>query len=183
MPDKFYTRRGDDGSTGMLGSERISKSDPRIEALGAVDEANAAIGIARSLCGSPEAAACIVIIQRDLYGVMAEVASSLENVERFRTIDAGRVNWLEEQTDSLSRVVDLPREFIVPGDSPAGAALDLARAVVRRAERRLVGLSENGLVSNPNLLKYINRLSSFCFVLELRENQHAGSDQSTLAKG
>ena len=85
--------------------------------------------------------------------------------------------------DLLSQVVDLPREFIVPGDSPAGAALDLARAVVRRAERRFVGLSEAGLLSNSSLLIYLNRLSSFCFVLELRENQLAGSDQPTLAKG
>ena len=183
MPERFYTRRGDDGSTGMLGSERISKSDARIETLGAIDEANAALGVARSLCRSPEAAACLVVIQRDLYGIMAEVASSPENVERFRMIGTERVNWLEEQTDLLSQVVDLPREFIVPGDTPAGAALDLARAVVRRAERRLVGLSEAGLVSNPNLLVYLNRLSSFCFVLELRENQLAGSDQPTLAKG
>ena len=183
MPESFYTRQGDDGSTGMLGSGRISKSDARIEALGAIDEANAALGVARSLCRSPEAAACLVIIQRDLYGIMAEVASSPENVERFRTIGAERVNWLEEQTDLLSQVVDLPREFIVPGDSLAGAALDLARAVVRRAERRLVGLSETGLLSNQSLLVYLNRLSSFCFVLELRENQLAGSDQPTLAKG
>ena len=183
MPEKFYTRRGDDGFTGMLGSERVSKSDARIETLGAVDEANAALGVARSLCRSPEAAACIVKIQRDLYGVMAEVASSPINVERFRTIGAERVNWLEEQTDSLSQVVNVPTEFIVPGDSPAGAALDLARAVVRRAERRLVGLSEAGLVFNPSLLMYLNRLSSFCFVLELREDQLAGSDQPTLAKG
>ena len=183
MPESFYTRQGDDGSTGMLGPGRISKSDARIETLGAIDEANAALGVARSLCRSPEATACLVIIQRDLYGIMAEVASSPGNVERFRTIGTERVNWLEEQTDMLSQMVDLPREFIVPGDSPAGAALDLARTVVRRAERRVVALSEAGQLSNPNLLVYLNRLSSFCFVLELRENQLAGSDQTTLAKG
>ena len=154
-----------------------------MEALGAVDEANAAIGVARSMCRSAEAAACLVAIQRDLYGVMAEVAASPETVERFRSIDAGRVKWLEMQTDLLSQVVELPREFIVPGDSPAGAALDLARTVVRRAERRLVGLSEEGSLSNRNVLSYLNRLSSFCFVLELRENQLAGSDRPTLAKG
>ncbi len=183
MPTGFYTRRGDDGSTGILGEGRVSKSDARIEALGAVDEATAALGMARAVCRSAEAAGCLVSIQRDLYAVMAEAAASVENREKFRSIDAARVKWLEEQTDWLSQKVDLPREFIVPGDSIAGAALDVARTAVRRAERRLVALSENGLLDNPDLLRYMNRLSSFCFVLELWENHLAGSSRPTLAKG
>jgi cob(I)alamin adenosyltransferase len=174
MPSSFYTSRGDDGSTGLLGEGRVSKADSRIEALGTVDEATAALGVARATCQSSE---------RDCYGVMAEVAANAENAEKFRTIDQIRVAWLEEQTDRLSQIVQIPRDFILPGDSQAGASLDMARAIVRRAERRLVELSEGGLISNPELLRYMNRLSSFCFLLELYENQLAGSQFPTLAKG
>jgi cob(I)alamin adenosyltransferase len=183
MPSSFYTSRGDDGSTGLLGEGRVSKADSRIEALGTVDEATAALGVARATCQSSESAAWLLQIQRDCYGVMAEVAANAENAEKFRTIDQIRVAWLEEQTDRLSQIVQIPRDFILPGDSQAGASLDMARAIVRRAERRLVELSEGGLISNPELLRYMNRLSSFCFLLELYENQLAGSQFPTLAKG
>jgi cob(I)alamin adenosyltransferase len=178
----FYTRKGDDGTTGLLGPGRIAKSDLRIETIGAVDEASAALGLARSICCSAEAG-LILQVQRDLYGLMAEVAATPENVDRFREINAERTAWLEEQTDRLTALVKLPAEFILPGDTPAGGALDLARAVVRRAERRLVDLVDRGDVLNPDLLRYLNRLSSFCFVLELYEIQTAGPGNPTLAKG
>jgi cob(I)alamin adenosyltransferase len=112
---------------------------------------------------------------------MAEVAATPENADKFHFIDASRVAWLEEQTDALSEVVEMPKEFILPGDSLAGAALSLARAVIRRAERRVVELFDEQEVSNPDLQRYLNRLSSLCFVLELLENKAAGN-QTTLAK-
>lgn len=96
-------------------------------------------------------------------------------------IDASRVTWLEEQTDAISEVVEMPKEFILPGDSLAGAALSLARAIVRRAERRVVELRDEQEVSNLDLQRYLNRLSSLCFVLELLENKAAGH-RTTLAK-
>ena len=96
-------------------------------------------------------------------------------------IDASRVTWLEEQTDAISEIVEMPKEFILPGDSLAGAALSLARAIVRRAERRVVELRDEQEVSNLDLQRYLNRLSSLCFVLELLENIAAGH-QTTLAK-
>lgn len=166
----------------QLGSGRIAKNDPRIEAVGAVDEASAALGVARSVCRTPEAS-IIVAIQRDLYGLMSEVAAAPEHAARFRVIDAQRLAWLEQQTDRLTALVKMPGEFIIPGDTPAGAALDLARTVVRRAERRLVELFNRGDVENPQLLSYLNRLSSFCFVLEMFEIQSAGNSGPTLAKG
>jgi cob(I)alamin adenosyltransferase len=124
----------------------------------------------------------ILAIQRDLYHLMAELSATAENAARFRRIDAARVSWLEEQTDELGKGVTLPGEFIVPGDSPGGAALALARTVVRKAERRVARLFHVKGVANQELLRYLNRLSSLCFVLELVENQASGSTRPTLAK-
>jgi cob(I)alamin adenosyltransferase len=153
-----------------------------MEVLGALDETNAALGLARAFCQSVEARETLVPIQRDLYGIMGEAAATAENSERFRVISAERVEWLETQTDRISEMIELPREFITPGDSAGGAAVDLARTTCRRAERRLVELAERGDVHNPELIRYINRLSSFCFVLELLENKTAGIAAPTLMK-
>jgi cob(I)alamin adenosyltransferase len=114
--------------------------------------------------------------------LMAELAATPENAPRFRHIDSERVAWLEAQTDSLSELVEMPHEFILPGDSPAGAALALARTVVRRAERRVARLIHEGLAENIELLRYLNRLSSLCFVMELLENRAWGQAGPSLAK-
>jgi cob(I)alamin adenosyltransferase len=178
----FYTRRGDDGTTGILGGGRVPKDDPRPEAVGTIDEASAALGMARAACQTSQSAEMILIIQRDLYGLMGEVAATPDNAARFRVIDAARVEWLEEQIEVLSNSVEPQKEFIVPGDTPAGAALDLARTIVRRAERRLTSLWGAQEITNPELLRYLNRLSSLCFVLEIFETQASGKDSPTLAK-
>jgi len=177
----FYTSKGDDGTTNLLGEGRVTKYHARIEAVGTLDESSAALGLARAHCLDPRSGGILLEAQRDLYKVMAEVAATPENAERFRLIDPARVKWLEEQTDTLSTVVEMPREFILPGDSLAGAALSLARAIVRRAERRVVELFDEQEVLNPDLQRYLNRLSSLCFVLELLENKAAGH-QTSLAK-
>jgi cob(I)alamin adenosyltransferase len=177
----LYTGTGDDGTTGLLGEDRVSKDHPRIEALGALDEASAALGLARASCQASQTAPILREAQRDLYRLMAEVAATPENAGKFKGIDAGRVSWLEEQADAIHKLINLPKEFILPGDTPSGAALSLARAVVRRAERRVTELYTLEELSNPELLRYINRLSSLCFVLELLENQIAGKPTS-LAK-
>ena len=178
----FYTKTGDDGYTGLLGEGRLPKYDPRLEAVGSLDEATAALGLARAACQLQHSTAVLMQVQRDLYGLMAEVAATPENAIRFRSIDEGRVAWLEEQIDSLSKQVKLPKDFILPGDTPASAALALARTVVRRAERRVVLLLHTHALENAALLHYLNRLSSLCFVLELSENQAAGKDKPSLAK-
>jgi len=177
----FYTRNGDDGTTGLLGEGRVPKHHPRMEALGAIDEASAALGMARALCKATQIGAILLEVQRDLYQLMAEVAAAPEHAERFRSLNRGRLEWLESQADALSSLVHVPDEFILPGDTPSGAALALARTVVRRAERRVAGLTHSGEIENPLLLQYLNRLSSLCFALELLENQQTGRD-STLAK-
>jgi cob(I)alamin adenosyltransferase len=177
----LYTRTGDDGTTGLLGEDRVSKDHPRIEALGALDEASAVLGLARASCLAPQTPPILRKVQRDLYRLMAEVAATPENADKFQAIDAASVTWLEKQADAINRLVDLPKEFILPGDTPSGAALSLARAVIRRAERRVTELFTLEELDNPELLRYINRLSSLCFVLELLENQTAGKSTS-LAK-
>ncbi len=176
----LYTRKGDDGTTGRLGEGRIPKYDDRLEAIGALDESSAALGVARSAVQDPNRKEIVLALQRDLYRLMAEVAASPENAGEFH-FDSGRVEWLEQQTDGLSQVLGMPKEFIVPGDSMAGAALALARAIVRRAERRVAHLADQRLIVNPALQRYLNRLSSLLFVLELTENQVAGTT-TTLAK-
>ena len=178
----FYTRNGDDGTTGLLGEGRVAKTHPRIEALGALDEASATLGLARAQARDPRCGPILLEAQRDLYKVMAEVAATPENADKFRGLDAARVDWLESQTDALAATVKMPHEFILPGDSVSGAALSLARAVVRRAERRMIELAEAGDLANPEIGRYLNRLSSLCFVLELVEN-HAAGRETTLAKG
>jgi len=178
----FYTRKGDDGTTGWLGEGRISKADLRIETIGCLDEASAALGLARASCQESRLQELIQTIQRDLYKMMAEIAASPENKERFRSLDATSILWLESQVENFSSITKIPKEFVLPGDSPSGAAISLARTIVRRSERRLTELQEKEDEANPILLQYLNRLSSLCFILELFENQSAGNP-STFAKG
>lgn len=177
----LYTRTGDDGTTGLLGEGRLPKSHPRLEALGTLDEASAALGLARSLCKAEQTGPLLVEVQRDLYALMAEVAATPENAARFRTLGLGRVKWLESQAEAVSAILPIPEGFILPGDSPGAAAMSLARTIVRRAERRVAGLLDQGEIENQILLQYLNRLSSLCFALELLENQQAGQ-KTTLAK-
>jgi cob(I)alamin adenosyltransferase len=177
----FYTSKGDDGTTNLLGEGRVMKYHVRIEAVGTLDESTAALGLARAQCIDPHSAAILLETQRDLYKLMAEVAATPENADKFRFINEARVAWLEDRTDSISKLVEMPHEFILPGDSLAGASLSLARAIIRRAERRVVELFDLNELSNPDLQRYLNRLSSLCFVLELLENTAAGR-KTTLAK-
>jgi cob(I)alamin adenosyltransferase len=179
---RFYTKTGDDGYTGLLGKGRIPKYDRRIETVGTIDEANAAIALARTLSVDQQTAAILINVQKDLYNLMAEVSASPENAPNFRKINAERVNWLEHEIDIISAQVSIPDEFILPGGSPASAAMDLARTIVRRAERHLARMLLVKKIENRALLQYLNRLSSLCFVLELLEEKAAGSHQATLVK-
>lgn len=180
---EFFTRRGDGGETGLLGDERIAKSDLRLEVLGSIDEANSALGMARSIAVREESRATLLKVQRDLYGLMSEIATTEKTANAFPKVAAEQVEWLEAMIAQLTNSTSIPREFIVPGDTPSGAALDVARTAVRRAERRCVALFQEDTQRNPEILKYLNRLSSLCFVMELSENQAAsGKDSPTFAK-
>ena len=181
-PVQLYTRTGDDGYTGLLGEGRVAKYMPQPEAYGTVDEASAAIGIARAAAQGAQTKDLLLATQRDLYKLMAELAATQQTAEQFRSIGESRVQWLEEQTDAMTRLVELPHEFVVPGDTLPGAYLDLARTIVRRAERVVVHLLHDGIVENVQLVRYLNRLSSLLFVLSLYENAIAGVGRMTLAK-
>ena len=180
---KFYTGQGDDGFTGLLGEGRVLKSHPRLEAVGAIDEATAALGVARASCQAVETIPLLLEIQRDLYNIMAEVAATPENAPKFRVIDASRVSWLEAKIEGIGDTVEMPKEFILPGDSTSGATFALARTIVRRAERAVVRIYQQDEIENVDLIRYLNRLSSLCFLLELVENKLAGVSTPTLAKG
>jgi cob(I)alamin adenosyltransferase len=179
---KFYTRTGDDGFTGRLGQGRLPKHDPIIEAVGTVDEASAVLGQVRSQVQDQAIAALLLQVQRDLYHLMAELSATKENASKFRVLDEKRLAWLEEEIDLISAQVEIPKEFVVPGDSKIGAILAICRSVVRRAERRVAELKLAGHLENQILLSYLNRLSSLCFVLELRENKKGESYKQTFAK-
>lgn len=170
----FYTGKGDAGDTGYLGEGRIQKTSPRIEAVGTVDEATAAIGLARALAVSEQTRSILLHVQKQLYWLMAELSSSPEVAETFDKIGESEVGWLETQIEMLENTITMPREFIVPGETASGGALSLARTVVRRAERRAMALLEAGGIRKKILLTYLNRLSSLIFILEVFESSMAG---------
>lgn len=169
----FYTRTGDEGYTDLLGG-RVPKYDARPDTYGTIDEATSNIGLARALAQSERTRALLVEVQRDLYTMMAELAFAPEMRQGKFHITSGHVARIEAETDALEADVPLPPHFILPGDSVAGAALDVARAVVRRAERLAVKLSHDGEVANEQVLAYLNRLSSLLFILGRFEDQQAG---------
>jgi cob(I)alamin adenosyltransferase len=165
---KVYTRTGDDGSTGLLYGGRISKDSLRVEAYGATDEAVAALGLARASVATP-LSETILLIQRELFVVGAELATAPENA---RKLDAKKgtkvtdemVTALEELIDQATATSEQPKEFVIPGNSAGSAALDLARAIVRRAERRVTSLISQQEV-DPVVGRYLNRLADALFVL------------------
>ncbi|MFN8594217.1 MAG: cob(I)yrinic acid a,c-diamide adenosyltransferase [Thermomicrobiales bacterium] len=170
---RLYTGRGDDGTTDLLGA-RVGKDDPRVDVIGALDETTSAIGLGRALATTGDVREGLLTTQRDLYRIMAELAFTPEVRPASYSLAADRVDWLGEATDRLAAQVELPRAFIVPGESVAGAALDLARTVARRAERQAVALAHaNGDVSPP-ILGYLNRLSSLLFAAARVEDAAAG---------
>lgn len=166
---RIYTKTGDDGTTGLLYGGRISKADPATEAYGTVDEAVAALGLARAHAGDDEVKALILKLQRDLFVVGADLATNPEHRARLQPgvslVDAAMVQDLESSIDDLVARHPLPREFIVPGANPVSAALDLARSTVRRAERRSVEMRDAGGTVSDDALKFLNRLSDLLFVM------------------
>ena len=165
----YYTRLGDEGFTQLLGQGRVPKYHPRPEALGAVDEASAALGFARASTQNVMLKQNIFKVQRDLYQLMAELAATPENAEQFRFISQEQLLWVEKQIEQLSAGLPALKEFIIAGDTLPSAAFAVARTAMRRAERRVSALIHNGELDNPNILPYLNRLSSLCFVMELFE--------------
>ena len=166
---KIYTARGDQGGTDLLG-ERVTKDDPRIELLGELDETTSSIGFGRSLATWHNANELLVTAQRDLYAIMAELAFIDTTRPDALSFPASRVDWLEDSIAAVQALVELPREFVVAGETTPGAALDVARTVVRRSERKAVALAQVGVIRNGEIIRYLNRLSSLLFMLARAED-------------
>ena len=166
---------GDDGSTGLLGGGRTRKDDPRIEAYGTIDEASSAVGLAKSLSPHPRVRAICEELQRGLYALGAELATNPSSAASFAHTSEADVERLDALIAELEQSVTMPDGFILPGATPASAALDLARAVTRRAERRCVTLERASGLKNQQVRRWLNRLSLLLFVLGRYEEALAGS--------
>ena len=163
---KVTTGSGDTGYTSLLGDQRVPKYDPRPDTYGTVDEATSALGMARALTSDVDARQHILTMQRQLYVLMAELATPPEHQAAVgMRITAEDVQALEHVEDDLKRAVNIPTKFVIPGDSPDGAALDLARTIVRRAERMCAKLLHEGTIQNEEVVRYLNRLSDVVFIL------------------
>jgi len=178
----LFTARGDDGSTGLLGNGRYPKSDSRFEVLGSLDECSAILGLAKSLIDDPKISELITAIQRDLYQIMGEVSVLSENRTAFPQLSADVVLRLENSIFDLNKEAHKPDGFIIPGDSTESAILDVARTIVRRAERRISQYFDEGKIDNLVIRQYINRLSSLIFSLELVIVQRKKKTHPTMAK-
>lgn len=169
---KIYTRKGDDGTTGLLYGGRVAKDSPLPVAYGSTDEAQAALGLARAACepGS-EAADLLLHLERDLWVLMAELATGPENRPKLTAgqslVTAAMVAALETRIDELSERFDPPTEFVVPGETEVAARLDVARTVVRRAERDAIGaLAAVGVgADESHVVPYLNRLSDLLWTM------------------
>ena len=166
---------GDDGSTGLLGGGRASKDDPRIEAYGTVDEASSAVGLAKSLSPHDHVRSICEEVQRGLYALGAELATNPGSGTSFAHTTEDAVKRLDALIAELEQAVTMPDGFILPGATPASGALDLARAITRRAERRCVALERAGGLKNQQVRRWLNRLSLLLFVLGRYEEALAGS--------
>jgi cob(I)alamin adenosyltransferase len=177
-PMRIYTKTGDSGETALFDGTRVSKADSRVEAYGAVDELNAWLGLVRAQAPDAELDQMLDAIQRDLFALGARLADPrhkiAERVEK-ATVGSKDVTRLEEWIDRLEAGLPQLRRFVLAGGVPAGAMLHLARAVSRRAERRIVALD---LADEPALLQYMNRLSDLLFVMARAANHRAGARES-----
>jgi cob(I)alamin adenosyltransferase len=185
MPNfaKLYTRTGDDGFTGLIGRDRVPKYDLHPEAYGEVDELQAVLGMCRAAPVSARVAEILVTVERDLYTMMAELATSAESEQMTHfCIRAERVDWLESATDEVGASIPPLTDFLLPGDTPHSALLNLARTVTRRAERAVARLVHYEDRRASHALQYLNRLSSLLFVMTRYEDLHAGVERPTTAR-
>lgn len=179
--NKIYTRTGDSGTTGLVDGSRLAKHHARMEAIGAVDEANSAVGFAAVALADGEFAAAIYRIQNDLFDLGADLATPAGDGDDFSPSDmvlrmvAGQVTWLENRIDAANTRLEPLASFVLPGGTEAASRLHMARAAVRRAERAMTAMAEVD-ATNPQALAYINRLSDYLFVLARVANDDGAAD-------
>ncbi len=182
---RIYTKKGDDGTTSLWYGGRVAKSDVRTEAYGALDEAASALGVARSLCAAEQAelAADLLRLQDDLFIAGAELATAPEAAERLvdgvSRVTAEMAAELESVIDRYMAQVELPPKFVIPGGTQLSAQLDVARTVIRRAERRTVVIAQEGGLASTELLRFLNRASDAAYAMA----RFADSDDPELFAG
>jgi cob(I)alamin adenosyltransferase len=159
-----FSKKGDSGETSLLNGERVSKASLRPEAYGTLDEASSALGMAKALSDRQSIRDMITTVQEDLLVLGAELACENLSQTEYR-VEGDRTRRLEQWIQTLQEEVELPRQFIFPGANSVGAAVDLSRTIIRRAERRCVALRESGQLDNPEVHAYLNRLGDFLFTL------------------
>ena len=170
---KIYTKEGDAGKTGLYGGQRVWKNALRVETYGTVDECNAALGLVLTGITDPEVTEVLVRVQGELFEVGADLATPLARGETVPRVQNAETERLEAEIDRFEAELEPLRHFILPGGSAAGAYLHLARAICRRAERHLVTLTQAEEI-NPEVGKYLNRLSDYLFVLAPLVNHRSG---------
>ena len=175
---KIYTKSGDSGETSLFGGGRVPKTHLRVEAYGTVDELNSLLGLARALRTSDRGDSWLADVQNQLFHLGADLATPLQaKADWISRIAAGDVEWLELSIDEMTAELEPLKNFILPGGTAAAATLQSARAVARRAERRIVALAEQEEISHF-VLPYVNRLSDWLFTLARYENRQAGDVES-----
>ena len=176
--NRIYTRTGDAGTTGLVDGPRVSKTDARLVAIGDVDEANSAIGVAIAAVGAGPVAEALTRIQNDLFDLGADFATPGDDFapsDMVLRVIPKQVARLEDEIDAINAGLSPLTSFILPGGSAAAAALHLARAIVRRAERSAVAAA-HVMPLNPQAVSYLNRLSDYLFVLARHVNNHGAED-------
>jgi len=181
MKGKIYTGLGDGGETGVLGSGRYPKSHRLFEALGSIEELSASLGVVKSITNITSEKELLTGIQRSLYRLMAQLSvwNNKQNLEYF---PQSELLCLDKMIEEISTEIDIPEGFILPGDTVISAQLDLARAISRRAERRVVELCAEKAAKQAHILAYVNRLSTLLFLLEIREINRSHTQVITMAK-
>ena len=175
---RIYTKKGDDGSTGLLYGGRVSKDDIRTDVYGTIDETVSALGIARA-GGLVERVEDIVVrLQREMFVAGAHLATAESNQSKLQAgvsrVTSEMTEQAELDVDQLTAEHPLPQEFILPGETPGSAGLDLARSTVRRAERRAVTMDREGIMPDPEILRWLNRVSDLLFVLARYQEAASG---------
>ncbi len=161
-----FSKKGDRGFTSLLGGQRVPKSGPRPEAYGTLDEASSALGMARALAVRPKTKEMIFSIQKDLGLLCAELATAPEDLTKSPGLmTSEHVDRLDRVMEEVQRDLEIRPEFICPGETVSSAAIDLGRTIVRRAERKAVGLIQQKQIHNIEVLRYLNRLADLLFVL------------------
>jgi len=170
------TMRGDSGQTGLSGGIRVSKASPRVEAYGTLDELISAMGFARAICANPDLCAATKRIQKELFKVASAISTPPESPKGIPVVEDALVDELTAHVHRIEAIPGVLNDWSLPGEDPVSAAFDVARTVCRRSERLVVGLMENGLPLQPNVLRYLNRLSDLLWLFGRQVEKEEGKD-------